>query len=103
MDHLRLEANLEDCMDFLGALALPHVGGKLACLRLEFAQVTKHERGLLEMEVARLIRAGAWPRLVGMGPGDRWPASIALGRGGLHEVVKQALEEKCREIEAACM
>jgi hypothetical protein len=71
MDRLRLEASYEDCMDFLGALALPHVGDKLATLNLTFPQVTAHEQELLEIEVARLIRAGAWPRLVGRGPDYR--------------------------------
>jgi hypothetical protein len=100
---LGLEANLEDCMEFLGALALPHVGDKLTFLRLEFPQVTIDEQELLKLEVARLIRAGAWPRLVGRGPGKRWDSYIAIGPEKLHEAVKQALEEKRREVEAACM
>lgn len=74
-------------------------------LRLQHVQATRDEQELLEVEVARLIRAGAWPRLVGIGPEQRWPAhiSVSLGRKQLHEAVKQALEEKGREIEAACM
>jgi hypothetical protein len=102
---LNLGGNLEDCMEFIGALALPHVGDKLVRLRLRCVEATTDEQELLEAEVARLIRAGAWPRLVGIGPEHRWPAyiSVSLGRKQLHEAVKQALEEKGREIKAACM
>jgi hypothetical protein len=103
IDRLGLEANLEDCMDFLGALALPHVGARMEILFLLFVQVTTRERGLLENEVARLIRAGAWPRLVRRGPGGTWWPNVSLARRELCEAVKQALEEKRREVEDACM
>jgi hypothetical protein len=105
VDGLKLDANLEDCMELIRALALPHVGDKLETLRLEFLHATTrpHEQELLEVEAGRLIRAGAWPRLVGRGPGDTWPPYMALGRGKLHEAVKQALEEKLKEIEAEYM
>lgn len=119
LNSLRFDCGLEDCLDLLRALALPSLGDKLSELDLECVGLTSEEREELVNEAARLIREGAWPRLVGMEPGGMWDMSIWLGgeghavdlevlvygwaENGFDQAIYDALQARRGEIETACI